>query len=292
MHEKKEKIIGISMKLFAEKGYHATSIQEIVQKANVSKGAFYLYFQSKDDLLIAIFEYYTKTVFDKLAKVSEGITDPYEQLEKQVTELFTLFRDHKEYLLVHFRENINIGEKLDNLIFQLNKQGFEWIQTRLTAIYGEKLNDHIVDVAIHFDGIMNSYFKWIALHRMTFDPETVAKTLIKRMDILIQTILTEGNPPLFTIKDMKYYTKDSKTKMEKLFEHLSIKIDELKVNQSEKAQLFDAIAVIKEEAVKEAPKKIILKSMLDHLCEYEELSQPCEHLSEELLEKDGEGTNE
>ncbi len=45
-----------SLELFAEQGYANTSVQQLVEAAGVTKGALYHYFQSKDDLLFAIYE--------------------------------------------------------------------------------------------------------------------------------------------------------------------------------------------------------------------------------------------
>ncbi|MGC5222454.1 TetR/AcrR family transcriptional regulator [Micromonospora sp. DT81.3] len=42
--------------LFATQGYANTSVQQIVERAGVTKGAMYHYFESKDDLLFAIYE--------------------------------------------------------------------------------------------------------------------------------------------------------------------------------------------------------------------------------------------
>ncbi|MBC2884459.1 helix-turn-helix transcriptional regulator [Ochrobactrum sp. CM-21-5] len=42
--------------LFLEKGFAATSVDEIVRHADVAKGTFYLHFRSKDDMLIALRE--------------------------------------------------------------------------------------------------------------------------------------------------------------------------------------------------------------------------------------------
>ncbi|KMP45761.1 TetR family transcriptional regulator, partial [Bacillus cereus] len=53
MKEKERLIIESAMKLFATKGVNATSVQEIVTASGISKGAFYLYFKSKDELLLA-----------------------------------------------------------------------------------------------------------------------------------------------------------------------------------------------------------------------------------------------
>ena len=46
-----ERLLRHAIILFAQRGFDATSVQDIVDAANVTKGAFYYYFTSKDDLL-------------------------------------------------------------------------------------------------------------------------------------------------------------------------------------------------------------------------------------------------
>ena len=45
--KRREQIMGVAAELFAEKGYHATNIGEIVTRAGVARGTFYLYFKDK-----------------------------------------------------------------------------------------------------------------------------------------------------------------------------------------------------------------------------------------------------
>ena len=47
----KEKITHAAWKLFHEKGYEETRIDDIIQAANTSRGSFYHYFTGKDSLL-------------------------------------------------------------------------------------------------------------------------------------------------------------------------------------------------------------------------------------------------
>jgi AcrR family transcriptional regulator len=51
-----EKLMRVSVELFAEQGYAQTSVQQIVDAAGVTKGALYHYFKSKDDLLFDIYD--------------------------------------------------------------------------------------------------------------------------------------------------------------------------------------------------------------------------------------------
>ena len=50
----KAELIKESINLFVEKGYSATSIQDIVDKLGVTKGSFYYHFKSKEALLMHI----------------------------------------------------------------------------------------------------------------------------------------------------------------------------------------------------------------------------------------------
>lgn len=59
-------IIDKSVELFAEKGYHATSAQEISGKFGIAKGSFYNYFKSKEELLVSIFKYFYESLMESL----------------------------------------------------------------------------------------------------------------------------------------------------------------------------------------------------------------------------------
>ncbi len=52
----KDRIFGAALELFCRKGYHATSVREIVEAARVTKPVLYYYFKSKEELFHAILE--------------------------------------------------------------------------------------------------------------------------------------------------------------------------------------------------------------------------------------------
>lgn len=60
-------LIGAAWELFARNGYDATPVQAIIDKAGVSKGTFYHYFSSKEEVLNAVVERMTKEGFDQIA---------------------------------------------------------------------------------------------------------------------------------------------------------------------------------------------------------------------------------
>jgi TetR/AcrR family transcriptional regulator, fatty acid metabolism regulator protein len=54
--DKRERILHAAVRVFAKKGFHATRVSEIAAAAGVADGTIYLYFKSKDELLVALFE--------------------------------------------------------------------------------------------------------------------------------------------------------------------------------------------------------------------------------------------
>lgn len=70
-HKTKQKIISVSLDLFYKNGFEKTSIEAIVKKAGLSKGAFFHYFKSKDDLMRAIAEKYTLQVVKIMNEIAE-----------------------------------------------------------------------------------------------------------------------------------------------------------------------------------------------------------------------------
>ena len=67
---KRERIITAAATLFGEKGYHNTTTAEIAESAGVAAGTIYIYFSSKEELLVAVFEEFLGTHMDRLR---EGI---------------------------------------------------------------------------------------------------------------------------------------------------------------------------------------------------------------------------
>src|SRR5207302_3330873 len=55
-NEKRGRILEAAVKVFAERGFHTATVAEIARAAGVADGTIYLYFKSKDDLLLRLFD--------------------------------------------------------------------------------------------------------------------------------------------------------------------------------------------------------------------------------------------
>src|SRR5580698_3215212 len=51
---RRQEILAAALRCFARNGFHSTTITDIVRESGVSQGTFYLYFQTKDDVIAAL----------------------------------------------------------------------------------------------------------------------------------------------------------------------------------------------------------------------------------------------
>ncbi|AXH99646.1 TetR/AcrR family transcriptional regulator [Sporosarcina sp. PTS2304] len=75
-----------AIELFGMKGYAATKISEITNKAEISHGLFYHYFKSKEDLYVHVILELLESLLNTINDVEEKYDNPLEQL-KQLTEV-------------------------------------------------------------------------------------------------------------------------------------------------------------------------------------------------------------
>ncbi|HNN00139.1 MAG TPA: TetR/AcrR family transcriptional regulator, partial [Turneriella sp.] len=76
----RQQILEAAKTLFAEKGFEATNVRDIIHKSNLSPGTFYNYFQSKEE----IFEVLTDEIIDE---VRSQIQDSYKNVKMDRAEI-------------------------------------------------------------------------------------------------------------------------------------------------------------------------------------------------------------
>ncbi len=82
---KRERIITAAASLFGDKGYHNTTTAEIAEAANVAAGTIYIYFASKEELLVAVFEEFLSAHMDRLRQGITSQQGPEAKLRKLLT---------------------------------------------------------------------------------------------------------------------------------------------------------------------------------------------------------------
>jgi AcrR family transcriptional regulator len=108
----KEKIINIGIHLFDEKGFRETSVQEIVDQIGVTKGTFYYYFESKQNLLKEIILLY---IDDLIKQQEEILADEQKDYSAKLVDIVYMvvsnIKTKKRCARIFFREMRHLNEK-------------------------------------------------------------------------------------------------------------------------------------------------------------------------------------
>jgi len=134
--DRRELIVENATELFAAKGYHGTTIDEIVQATGIAKGTFYIYFNSKEELLVEVIK---RLIDDTLEKIDSELEKKEEKdfinrLEIKGQEMLDLYLKRSELLYML------LGETVGNP--RLMKQSRE-VYERLAARIEEDLREGV-----------------------------------------------------------------------------------------------------------------------------------------------------
>lgn len=156
----RERLIEAARDLFLLQGYHSTGVAEIVQTANVRMGSLYYFFPTKEDLLLAVLEWYRDNIFEGLLKpVFERIDDPIERA-------FGILDGYRQMLLfTAFDQGCPIGNlaleianshpKARELLVSNFKQWADEVANCLSRASGKlPPNTDIAGLAEHFMAVM------------------------------------------------------------------------------------------------------------------------------------------
>ena len=130
--ERRNEIIETAGKLFEEKGYEQTQVQDIVNEIGVAKGLFYYYFKSKDEVMEELADRYADAIIDDVHKLIDKDISTFDKINR----IFQIFIDSAEKKsgifmgilnvkngITHERIFFNVGKKMVPLVTELILSG-------------------------------------------------------------------------------------------------------------------------------------------------------------------------
>ncbi|HEY3817588.1 MAG TPA: TetR/AcrR family transcriptional regulator [Polyangiaceae bacterium] len=109
--DKRERILDAAVRVFAKKGFHATRVSEVAKAAGVADGTIYLYFKSKDQLLVSLFEDRVERLLTFLEKELPATAGAAEKLRRIIELQLGLLegeRDLAEVITVILRQSTKL----------------------------------------------------------------------------------------------------------------------------------------------------------------------------------------
>jgi AcrR family transcriptional regulator len=287
--DKRNAILESAVELFGAHGYNHTSMQQIAESVGISKGSLYSYFQSKEDLIISIYEHYQQLVFERAFVVGlDGNLPPMERFAKQFQVQFEGILDYKSYMKMHMRgESTKNSEKLAAMEHRMRGRLFSWLEHNLLDVYGEEIRPYKWDLMWMTQSIYASYMMLMISQDDTLDPSRLGAHLVRQITLLANDFLRGNSSPQLNDDMMKSFSVSmdkegafiSFEKREKAWESLYVKIE----GMDDSKDYVDIANRISEECRESEPDKLILKGLFRLLKDEADLNKEAEELERQLL---------
>jgi len=117
--ERRKELVDTAERLFLEKGYDRTTVDDIVAAINVAKGTFYHYFKSKADILYAAVEKNISVLEEEFRSVinRDDLKTP-EKLNEMINTVFRMYKGKEEVMLfIHQESNAVPHHRFEQLTY-------------------------------------------------------------------------------------------------------------------------------------------------------------------------------
>lgn len=140
-NDRRERIIGAAWKLFREKGFAEATINDIINEASISKGTFYYYFRSKDDLLDTLSEILDHE-YERLDGIEPKDLSCFDKLMWLNYEVHSFMEKNLDYRLLSYLYSAQIIKEDFSSLLNRNRYYYRYVER---LMYEGQKNGELTD---------------------------------------------------------------------------------------------------------------------------------------------------
>ena len=258
---KKQLIMERALELFAEQGFEPTSVQQITEHCGISKGAFYLSFKSKDELIVALIDQFMSQMISN--------TD-YQVTNMQNNELslynfyFTMFQasqKHSNFAKILMKEQSHsFNSELVLKFHDYDKLLEKTILTMTEKLFGERIENTKYDLVYCIKGFISIYSELILFNNVPVDLEQLAQSLVEKTNLLASQVTIP-----FVTKEIFQLRRLSKTEItnDQLLEVL-----EQSLNEAEEPLEQESLSLLKQHLLEPSLSPALVEGLLKNIQDY------------------------
>lgn len=270
--DKRLTILNEATSLFSEKGFHATSMQEVADRSHVSKGTIYTYFASKEELLLSIFKFFHETIQMHIAQAKAASLSPKDAYRDQIEILLSESLRYKAFFKMQYREQVISSHKtIQSYLFQKRFEQFKWYQNLLTDVYGEPIFPYLSELSFMMDSLINGFLVLMMIKDDVIEAGQLALYLTNRIDDLAKALILEENEPLLPnslLDQFKNaaldYTIEHETDIKELINKMTEKLSHLQLASEKEQELKSSLHYFLEAYNDDPTKKFLFKGLLSN----------------------------
>ncbi len=253
---KKQLIMEKALELFAIQGFEATSVQQITEHCGISKGAFYLSFKSKDELILELLDHFSMqdlSDIDYMVRNTENETLLYEFYQA----MFHSFQKHSDFTKIFLKEQMHtLDEKFVNKMHSYEKSLEEIILTIVDRLYGNEIDETKYDLIYCIKGFLDSYSQILLFSDAPVDVKLLSQSLVEKTNILAKYTTI----PFITKEIVQMSSVDEELSKEQILEVIEEKMKEM-ADSIEK----ESLSLLKEHLLEPSLNHAIVKGLLENI---------------------------
>ncbi|PAE19870.1 TetR family transcriptional regulator [Bacillus sp. 7504-2] len=254
---KKQLIMEKALELFAKQGFEATSVQQITEYCGISKGAFYLAYKSKDELILALLDHFMEQYISDIDYTVKN-TENESLLFSFYHSAFQTVQEHSNFAKLIIKEQaqtfngdlFNKMQYYDQLLEQL-------IVTLIERLFGNTIIKY--DLVSTIRGFMNVYTGLLLFHNIPFDIDHLSRSLSEKTKVLAEHCTI----PFFT-EEISMFIKKHRINKEiskgEILEILEQKIKELGASIEK-----ESLLLLREEIINPTHHSAIIAGLLENI---------------------------
>ena len=118
---KEQEIIAVAARLFKEKGYRATTLEDIAAAVGMLKGSLYYYIRSKEELLYLVVRDPIRQAYNKLEEIVTSQAPVHVKIAQAIANHMMLFHQHYPHIAVYLHDYHHLMQQLQKNIIETPK---------------------------------------------------------------------------------------------------------------------------------------------------------------------------
>lgn len=116
---RREEILESAVGLFRRRGYHATSVADVIEATGISRGTFYLYFDGKEALFLDLIERFIQRIVGAIEVVDPHGANPTRAIYDNVRRVVDVVFDNRDLAVMVLREKVGLEPEVDQRLGHL-----------------------------------------------------------------------------------------------------------------------------------------------------------------------------
>lgn len=262
--DKKQELMNAAVHLFSVKGFHQTSVQEIAQAVDISKGAFYKQYDSKESLLVAILKrYQTETLAGMEHLDISGDLEPKEAFAKKLAFELESILSQRDFFIMVFKDMPTEGnDQLTSLMQEMRSSSAKFHKKSLLEAFGSGIEPFLEDLTVIVEGILKEYMITIILENRQLSTDKLSRFIASSIEAI--TMQLDTMEAIFTSAEEEHLSADS------LFADIETKI---RLYSKNTARLLASLDLLRQELQQEEPRDFLIEALADYLMQEKQIEK-------------------